>query len=685
MSVVKTEKIENVALIALNNPPVNAMSTPLREHLIAAIEELDKDTDVEAIGLYGEGAGFCAGADITEFGKPMRSPLPPDVMASIEGSETPIVAVLHGAALGGGFEMGLASKARVAAPKAKMGLPEVGIGLIPGAGGCVRSARLIGWDGAFNLVTSGKPMSSQEALELGLVDRVAEGAPRDLALEAAKDVAAGTLEARKTTDLPLKEDPAVVDAWLEKMRSAKPRLDAPIAAAEAVAGATLPLDEALANEQRLFVQCLEGPQSAAFIHAFFAERAVWKIPEAKAEPRSIDTIGVIGGGTMGSGIATASLLAGMGVTLVEQNAEAGERAKSVIAKNLAGAVKRGKISEEKSNALINDRLQLATDVSELTTQDVIIEAVFEDMGVKREIFSKLDKAAKPGAILASNTSCLDLDEIASVTSRPQDVLGLHFFSPAHVMRLLEVVVGEKTAPEVTATGFDLAKKLRKIGVRAGVCYGFIGNRILNFYLESTDKLLLEGASPEQVDQAMVEFGLAMGPFAVNDLAGIDISLATRHIGEDGETRALEKKMADAGWLGRKTGKGYYAYEGRNSSPNPDLPGMLEDVRREYGKTPRDFSAEEISDRIVTAMICESVRVLEDGIALRPVDIDAVYLFGYGFPRFRGGPMHYADTIGAAALVERVEAYAKDDPDYWRVPDLLRRMASENKSFASMNG
>ncbi|MEL7028395.1 MAG: 3-hydroxyacyl-CoA dehydrogenase NAD-binding domain-containing protein [Pseudomonadota bacterium] len=459
---------------------------------------------------------------------------------------------------------------------------------------------------------------------------------------------------------------------------------APQKAVEAVAAAALPSDEAFQRERDLFFECLTGPQSAALIHAFSTERAVWKIPEADHSPRAIDRVGVVGGGTMGSGIATAALLAGFPLVLAEQNSEAGARAKSVIASNLDGAVKRGKISDAKRQALLDENLTVETDLEALASQDLIIEAVFEDMAVKSDIFGRLDRAAKPGAILASNTSCLDLNEIARGTSRPQSVIGLHFFSPAHVMRLLEVVVGAETAPEVTAAGFALARKLRKVAVRAGVCEGFIGNRILHHYLDAADHLVLAGAEPEAVDNAMQEFGFALGPFAVNDLAGIDISIATRTREGVGSKPTLEQRMAEAGWLGRKSGKGYYVYEGKDRTANPELPELIAATRASAGLTPRAFDSEEIVDRIMTAMVAEASRVLEEGIALRPIDIDAVYLFGYGFPRFLGGPMHYADAVGAKMVLERIERFAELDGDFWRAPAILRRMAKDGSRFADMN-
>ncbi|MEM9435707.1 MAG: 3-hydroxyacyl-CoA dehydrogenase NAD-binding domain-containing protein [Pseudomonadota bacterium] len=684
MQVVEIERQGEVALISLNYPPVNAMSNALRQGLVAALAELDADDSVKAIALYGKGRGFCAGADITEFGRAPEDPLPPAVTLAIEDTKTPVVAVIHGNALGGGLEMGLAAHARVATPDSRLGVPEVNIGLLPGAGGCTRLPRIIGWDAAIEMITIGRPKKAAEAEAIGLVDRVVAGDVAEVALAAAQDLAAGKLEARMTSAMPIEPDEALLAEWKAKLTKKNPHLVAPQKALEAIGNTLLPRDEALAKEQVLFFECMKDPQSAALIHAFDAERAVWKIPEASATPRDVKTVGVIGGGTMGSGIATAMLLSGYAVTLVEMSDEAAARATATITKNLGGAVKRGKLTEEALTAMLSDAFTATTGFESFADTDVIIEAVFENMDLKKKIFAELDTIAKPGAILASNTSGLDLNEIAAATSRPTDVVGLHFFSPAHVMRLLEVVVHDTTAPEVTATGFAMAKTLRKIPVRAGVCDGFIGNRILFHYLDAVDKLVLRGAAPEAVDRAMERFGFALGPLAVNDLAGLDIGIATRTKPGKSPASGLEKRMVDAGWLGRKNGTGYYVYGEGRPVPNPDLAPHLDAERAAHGITPTAVSDKEIVDIILTAMIVEAVGVLEEGIALRPVDIDAVYLFGYGFPRFRGGPMHYADTVGAAALVERIEAYAKADPDYWKVPALLRQMAADGTTFVKLN-
>lgn len=688
--VVSFEKSGAVALISLNNPPVNAASQALRLGIHQAVETLQNDPDIKAIGLYGEGRTFIAGADIREFGKPPQDPWLPDLCNFLENSKTPIVCAIHGTALGGGLEVAMSCHARIAVPSAKVGLPEVTLGILPGAGGTQRAPRLAGVAASLDLITSGKPISAGKALEIGLIDKIVDGSPRAIALQAANDLAAGTLSHRRTGDLDTVADPEAIEGFRQKLQKTQPLLFSPHKCVDAVEASTLPLAEGLKRERSLFQDCMESPQRAGLIHAFFAERAVSKIPEAKETPREIAKIGVIGGGTMGSGIATACLLAGYDVTLTERDQDGLDRGLATISKNLDGAVKRGKLAADKRDQILASNLSSAVELSALSQADLIIEAVFEEMEVKRSIFTELDKVAKPGAVLASNTSYLDIDEIAAVTSRPQDVIGLHFFSPAHVMRLLEVVVAEKTAPDAVATGFALAKKLKKVAVRAGVCDGFIGNRILSFYKKAADYMMMDGAAPEEVDKAMTGFGFAMGPYEVYDLAGLDISWATNK--RRAATRPAEERyipildrICEEGWFGRKTGRGFYIYDEDGPRPNPDALKIIDEERAKAGITPRPFTPEEIVSRFMTAMISEAIRVLEDGIALRPIDIDAVYLFGYGFPRFRGGPMHTADQIGAAELIKRIETFAEEDGYYWQVPSLLRQMAETGGTFAEKNG
>lgn len=681
--VVRIETIGRVGLIVLDNPPVNAASLALRQGILGGLERLEGTVDV--IALYAEGRTFVAGADIREFGGKLEEPLLPALIARIEASETPVVAVIHGTALGGGLELALGCHARVAVPAARMGLPEIHLGIFPGAGGTQRAPRLAGIKATLDLILSGRQITAPEALDLGLVDQLIDAAPRDAALHAAQAVLDGDLKTRRTGDLTVTPDEeALAAARAQAART--PALIAPPKAIDAIAASTGPMADGLAREWDLFLECLAHPQSRALIHAFFAERQVGRVPESHAAPREINACGVIGGGTMGTGIATAMLLAGLPVTLIEQNPEAANRARKVIADNLDGAVRRGKMSPEKRKQV---SLATAADLDALDRVDLIVEAVFEEMDVKKSIFRALDQIAKPGAVLASNTSYLDIDEIAAETARPQEVIGLHFFSPAHVMRLLEVVVADKTAPEVTATGFALAKRLRKIAVRAGVCDGFIGNRILRAYGAACEGLLLDGATPQQVDRALEAWGFAMGPFSVFDLAGLDIGWATRKrraATRDPAARQLDlpDRICEAGRFGRKTGRGYYLYEDGQQSEDPEVIAWLEEERAAKGITPRTFTDEEIQDRALTAMIAEGARVIDDGIALAPVDIDAVYLFGYGFPRHRGGPMYQADLIGPDMLAARIRSYAPGDPAFWRVPPVVDDMARTGRSFADLN-
>ncbi len=679
---------DDIGLIALCNAPVNAASFHIRQGIVEAIRALNAG-GVKAIAIYGETRAFIAGADISEFGKTPILPLLPEVCKLIEDSAAPIVAIMHGATLGGGLEVAIASHARVALPNLVTGFPEVTLGVLPGAGGTQRGPRLIGIRATLDLATTGRRIGAPEALEMGLIDRIAEGEPRDLALSSAAQIIAGTLPTRKTCDINVTPDDETIKDYTDTLARTQAHLFAPHKVVEAVTYSTGPLDAGMRMERALFAECIDSPQRAGLIHAFFAERAVGKFPEQGATPRPITSVGVIGGGTMGSGIATALLLSGLRVILAERDTEALQRGQDTIAKNLTGAVKRGKLHEAKRDALLSDALLSTTTLTDFANVDLVIEAVFEDMSVKTDIFGQLDAICKPGAILASNTSYLDINEIAQATKRPKDLIGLHFFSPAHVMRLLEVVVADKTAPEVTATGFSLAKTLGKVAVRAGVCDGFIGNRILAHYRLAADYLMMDGASPQQIDRAMTDFGFAMGPFAVSDLAGLDIGWATRK--RKAPTRdpaeryvSVADRICENGWFGRKTGQGFYIYGDGAPVPNPAVEKIIAAERAAEGTTPRDFTDTEIVDRYMTAMIVEAVRVLSDGIAQRPVDIDAVFLFGYGFPRHRGGPMHYADSLGAAKLVEQIETYAKDDSHYWRVPPLLLEMATTGKSFADLN-
>lgn len=686
---VSIERQGDIALVCIDNPPVNATGQQVREGLQQAIERLNAEGTAGVIAIHAAGRTFVAGADIREFGKPPQPPALPDVFNVIEDSEIPVIAVMHGTALGGGFELGLATHARVGIEGLRVGLPEINLGLLPGAGGTQRVPRLAGIPMALDMALSGRMVGAKEALEKGLIDRLETGDPREVALKAAQDVLNGTLATRRTCDLDTPKDDAALDDTAAMLKKKQAHMFSPHKIVEAVRASYLPRAEGLKVERQAFIDSMDTPQRAGMIHAFFGERAVSNIPEAKGDTRPLDRVGVIGGGTMGSGIATSCLLAGIPVTLVEVAQDGLDRGVATITKNIDGAVSRGKLPADKRDAVLG-MLSPSLEMEALADVDLVIEAVFEQMDVKKEIFTKLDAICRDGAILASNTSYLDVNEIAACTARPQDVLGLHFFSPAHVMRLLEIVQGEKTAPDVLATGFALAKKLKKVGVLAQVCDGFIGNRILAHYGKTASYLVLDGASPQQVDDALEGFGFAMGPHKVGDLAGLDIGWMTRK--RKAATRDPDERYAgdvadricENGWFGRKTGKGYYLYDSGAPVPNPEVAKIIDDVRSDKGISPRDFTDQEIVDRYMTAMISEAARVVGDGTAKRPVDVDMVFLFGYGFPRFRGGPLHYADTIGAGELVARIETYAKEDPHYWQVPPILKKMAQDGGKFADLN-
>jgi 3-hydroxyacyl-CoA dehydrogenase len=686
---ISIEREGDIALICIDNPPVNATGQVVRQGLQDAIEQLNADGTAKAIAIYAAGRTFVAGADIREFGKTPQPPALPDVYNVIEDSDIPVVAIMHGTALGGGLELGLAAHARVGIEGLRVGLPEINLGLLPGAGGTQRVPRLAGIPMALDMSLSGRMVGAQEALEKGLIDRLETGDPRDLALAAAQDIIDGKLVARPTCSLETPNDDKTLDDTAAMLQAKQAHLFSPHKIVEAIRASYLPRTEGLKIERQAFWDSMQTPQRAGMIHAFFGERAVSNIPEAKGDTREINKIGVIGGGTMGSGIATSCLMAGIPVRLIEVAQDGLDRGVGTITKNLEGGVKRGKLSEAKKDAALAS-LQPSLNMEDLADVDLVIEAVFESMDVKKDIFGKLDSICKDGAILASNTSYLNVNDIAECTDRPQDVLGLHFFSPAHVMRLLEIVQGAKTAPDVLATGFALAKRLKKVGVLAQVCDGFIGNRILAHYLKTASYLVLDGASPQQVDDALESFGFAMGPNKVGDLAGLDIGWANRK--RTAATRDpadryggdVADRICENGWFGRKTGQGYYIYGNGAPIPNPEVATIIDEVRAEKGITPQAFSDQDIVDRYMTAMIVEATRVVEDGTAKRPLDVDMVFLFGYGFPRHRGGPLHYADTIGAAELVRRITEYAKEDSRYWQVPALLQKMAEDGSTFADLN-
>ncbi|MCW1934730.1 3-hydroxyacyl-CoA dehydrogenase NAD-binding domain-containing protein [Pararhodobacter zhoushanensis] len=690
---VRYESHGEIAVIRIDNPPVNASSLAVRAGLVEAAATFAKGPEKVAV-LMAEGRTFIAGADITEFGKTPTEPYLPDAIMALESLEKPVVCVIHGTALGGGFEVALGCHYRVMLRGAKVGLPEVNLGLIPGAGGTQRLPRLVGIVSAADIFTSARQVSAEDAFALGIADELSNADPFEAGMEFARKVLAEGLPVRRLSEMSVPPtDADSLAALKKKVARANPGHICHLRAIDvAVAGADKPFDEAMLMERGVFLDMMATPQRKAMIHAFFSERKTAQLPELKGvTPRTIRHVGVIGGGTMGGGIAVSCLLNGLHVTLIERDGEAVEKAHTGIARTLADSVKRGKLSAGGRDQLLADKLVTTDDYEALSTADVIIEAVFESMDVKKDVFTKLDAVAKPGAVLASNTSYLDVDEIAAMTSRPQDVIGLHFFSPAHVMRLLEIVVAAKTAPEVVATGFALAKALKKVPVRAGVCDGFIGNRILKTYRTAADIMVLEGASPFQVDKALVDFGFAMGPYAVADLAGIDIGYLTRKrllpTRQKGERWGdWGDKLYEMGRLGRKTGHGHYIYDDASPKgrPDPEVEDIIAAERKAKGINARDFTDEEIVERYMAAMINEGAKVVSEGIALRPLDVDVTKLYGYGFPRFRGGPMHYADHIGLAKVLATIEAAAKDDAFFWQPADLLKTLVAEGRDFNSLN-
>jgi 3-hydroxyacyl-CoA dehydrogenase len=687
------ERVGDIAVLKAQNPPVNALGVDVRRGLQAGIERAEAE-GAKAVLIYGDGRTYFAGADIREFGQAPQDPFLPDLCSRIEASPLLVVSSLHGTALGGGLEVALSCHYRIAVPTAKVGLPEVHLGILPGAGGTQRLPRVTGVEAALDLITSGRHVGAAEALKLGILDKVEDGDPREIGLAYTQSLLDSGAERRAVGEMPAPapvDFDAVYDAVLKKGRGQQ----SPATAVRSIQAAceAESFEAGLKRERELFMELMNSDQRLGLIHAFFSERAVSKLPELKGvEARPLDTVGVIGGGTMGAGIATAALLAGIRVTLLEMNEDAAAAAKARIQGNLQGALKRGKISQEKFDALTNDALTMATDYDALAQVDLVIEAVFEDMDVKKQVFTKLDAVCKPGAVLATNTSYLDVNEIAACTSRPQDVIGLHFFSPAHVMKLLEVVVADKTALDVVATGFELGRKLRKISVRAGVCDGFIGNRILATYRTAADHMVLDGASPFQIDKALTDFGFAMGPFAVSDLAGLDIGWAVRKRkrAEGLDPRARDSSYADklceAGNFGQKTGKGYYVYEAgkRGGTPNPEVMDLIEAERAEKGITPRTFTDEEIVRKYMAAMVNEAAKVVGEGIARRPLDVDMTLLFGYGFPRYRGGPLKWADIVGLPELLADIKRYAEEDDYFWQPAPLLEQLVAEGRCFDDLN-
>lgn len=675
-----------VAIATIDNPPVNALSATLRADLARAVAEAMADAGVVALVIAAKGRAFIAGADISEFGKPPVSPILPEVLEVIENASKPVVAAIHGVALGGGLEVALACHARVATPSAKLGLPEIKLGIIPGAGGTQRLPRLIGAAAAFPMMLSGEPVPAEKAAALGLVDRVVEddvvGAAVALAQEAAAKGA--PVKTGERSDKLTEADRTAFEAAAKEATAKSGDLPNAMALIEAVRGVfTLKLAEGLAKERSLFRQLVADDRSKALRYAFFAEREAAKVPgiDDSVKPRPIARAAVIGAGTMGGGIAMCFANAGIPVTLIETSQEQIDKGHTRVRDTYGFSVKRGSMSEQ----VRDQRMALITPavgIAAAAEADIVIEAAFEEMSVKREIFGELDRVAKPGAVLASNTSYLDLAAIAATTQRPADVIGMHFFSPANVMKLLEIVRPAGVADDVVQTAIALGRKLGKVPVVVGNCFGFVGNRMLEQRTRAAERLLVAGALPHEVDAALTGFGFKMGPFAMSDLAGNDIGWRTRK--SRGKTAAVADAICERGWFGQKTGRGYYRYpEGaRAGQRDPEVEALIADISAQKGVARRSFTPDEILARLLDPMVNEGARILDEGIAARAGDIDTVWLNGYNWPAWRGGPMHWAESVGLDVIVRRLEEQAAESGDASLEPSpLLRRLAAAGKGFS----
>lgn len=691
--VVSYELLGNIGVISVNNPPVNALAQVVREGILNAVTEAQGDAS-EAIVLRCEGRTFIAGADITEFGKPPKAPGLPDVLSAIENSSKPVIAAIHGTALGGGFEVTLACHYRCALASAKVGLPEVNLGLLPGAGGTQRVPRIAGVKAALDMITTGKPVPAAGAKAMGLIDEIVEGDDLQAAAIAyANELLKSGAPLKRIRDItidPESIEPGFFDAARKKLAQRARGQIAPDRIVSCIeAAVNLPMDEGLQRERELFSELVKSPESAAMRHIFFAERQAAKVKDLPRDTaqRPINKVAIIGGGTMGGGIAMCFANVDIPVVMVEINDEALERGLGIIRKNYSITVKKGKMSEER----MESRLELisgTTDYADIADVDLVIEAVFENLDLKKEIFAKLDATCKQGAILASNTSYQDVDAIANATKRPQDVLGLHFFSPANVMKLLEVVRGEKTADDVLATSMAIGKKIGKICALSRVCYGFIGNRMLSGYGREAQMLLLDGCTPTQVDSTLEGFGMAMGPLAMGDLAGLDVGYKARQartdLPDDPKLFRMGTVLVEMDRLGQKSGAGYYKYdpETRARLADPEVEALIKDEAAKLGIEQRAISEEEILQRCFYPLINEGALILEEGIAQRPSDIDVVYVYGYAFPAAKGGPMFYADQIGLKNVYDKIcEFRDRYGEDYWKPAPLLKELAEKGSSFA----
>ncbi|USE77173.1 3-hydroxyacyl-CoA dehydrogenase NAD-binding domain-containing protein [Cupriavidus gilardii] len=677
-----------IAVLTIDSPPVNALSSNVRAGILAGVQEAVADDAVKAVVLICAGKTFIAGADITEFGKPPAGPSLPEVQAAIEDAPKPVIAAIHGTALGGGLEVALVCHYRVAARSAKCGLPEVNLGLLPGAGGTQRLPRIVGVEKALEMVTSGTHVPAPAAAEMGLVDLLADDASlRADAIAFARQVVAEGRPLRKVRDLDDKIAAArgKPEIFAEFRRANARRFrgfDAPEYNIRCIEAAVeLPFDEGLQRERAMFVELLNGTQSAAQRYYFFASRQVWQLPDIGADTPllPVKQVGIIGAGTMGGGIAMNFLNAGYPVTIVETSQQALDRGVRTIRTNYENTAKKGRITAtdiERRMALLTPTLEM----EKLADADLVIEAVFENMDVKKDVFGRLDRIAKPGAILATNTSALDVDEIAAATSRPEAVIGLHFFSPANVMKLLEVVRGAKTAKPVIRTSMELARKIGKIAALVGVCPGFVGNRMLAQRQREAQKLVLEGALPWNVDRVLYDFGFPMGPFAMSDLAGLDLGW----VREKSSRSTLREILCEMDRRGQKTGAGYYDYdEKRNARPSPVVEQVIRDFAAKQGRTSRVVSEQEILERCIYPMINEGAKILEEGKAIRASDIDVIWVNGYGWPVYRGGPMFYADTIGLDKVLETLRRYEESFGADFKPARLLEELVAQGRKFGDL--
>jgi len=697
---VRLTKEDGIAIITINNPPVNALSPGVPEGIAGAIEQINKDESVRAAVLIGGGRTFIAGADIKEFGKLTSGKSSgtmdfPAVLLRIENSSKPVVMAIHGTAFGGGMELAMAGHYRVAAPGAQVGQPEVKLGLIPGAAGTQRLPRLAGIAKALEMCAEGNPVSAQDALKFGILDQLIEGDLLAKAVAFAREIAGKPAPKTRERNEKLgtaEQNVPLFAAARETARKKQRNLMAPLAAIDSIEDAArLPFAEGCAAERERFVRCLFSDQSKALIHVFFGEREVSKIPNIPKETPvlPINSTAVVGSGTMGGGIAMVLANSGLPVLLKEADQPALDRGLANIRKNYANSVSRGRFTQQ----FVDERLNLiqpTLSYDGFSAVDMVIEAVFEGMALKKEVFAELDRVCKPGTILASNTSTLNIDEIASATSRPEFVIGTHFFSPANVMRLLEIVRGKETSKEVIATCMQLSKKLGKVGVLVGNCRGFAGNRMFHPYSREATFLVEEGAGVEAVDGALYNFGMAMGPLATGDLAGLDVGWRIRkeyrHLEKPGLRQAFAAdRLCELGRYGQKTGSGWYKYdENRRPTSDPEVAEIVRKWAAEAGISQRRISPEEIVDRCIYALVNEGARILEEGIALRAVDLDIIYLNGYGFPAYRGGPMWYADIVGLKTVYDRVAEFHQQHGELWQPAPLLKQFAEQGKLFADFN-